>query len=663
MAVDFLSDADSRFFGDGMLQNDDWGDPNLNSLDDFPSFLDTELSTDDLMREFNTEIPMFDDHSDILSLALREENSLNRSSSSDSGIASDLGVKHEPLSPASSFSSDSDSAGSNMDCQILSSEPSCLNTCIKLENPPLTPPRDPNDIISPLSMHNFCRSNQPITTPMHATSIKTEPLASHKTRNGITQILNNKVKIVPKPVVTTTCLPTTLQNGTPGKPLILTPDEFARLTAQGVLKFQPPLDAKPVLKTVAPDTTQVTGTATNSTYYSAEPTVKVMKRQQRMIKNRESACLSRRRKKEYVTSLEDRMKQFNQENERLKQENMKLQQKVNLLTQENDQLRKTVPSKRTAATFLLAVMLVFSLNMGPLSNVLMQSPDKSMNIPSPEIHHGRTLMSLIDEKGRSEDVAKSNQTDHDLVQAVKKIQKSVLSQNSTDYKDMLMKSLETLSTFTLCPTHFNRSESLRLANELTGWVLGHKSEMKQKEAERAQRKASKLPKRHRPLKVLKAAMEGKLSTQLEQPQASVGESKNYQVQLFNSHEKNYHEFLDAIQRRNDTFYVVSFRRDHLLLPATAHNKTMRPRMSLVMPAVSLNDSMQPPVGSVAMMQIDCEVMNTKLIHVTKSTVPKHMWEANNTMSPVPGEEKEVTDGTEDEARKWNLRYKPRKIHP
>jgi hypothetical protein len=87
----------------------------------------------------------------------------------------------------------------------------------------------------------------------------------------------------------------------------------------------------------------------------------------------------------------------------------------------------------------------------------MQSPQKSIHIPSNEIHHGRTLLSLFNDK----EPVKSNQTDHELIQAMKNIRKSMSNQNSTDYKEMLMKSLETLSAFTLCPSHFNRSESLR----------------------------------------------------------------------------------------------------------------------------------------------------------------------------------------------------------
>lgn len=56
------------------------------------------------------------------------------------------------------------------------------------------------------------------------------------------------------------------------------------------------------------------------------------------------------------------------------------------------------------------------------------------------------------------------------------------------------------------------------------------------------------------------------------------------LQLYESPEMKFSQTL----RRRDTFYVVSFRGDYLLLPATAHNKTMRPRMSLVMPVLVAN---------------------------------------------------------------------------
>ena len=61
------------------------------------------------------------------------------------------------------------------------------------------------------------------------------------------------------------------------------------------------------------------GLPTVTSHSSAEE-LRNLKRQQRMIKNRESACISRKKKKEYVTQLEDQIKTLSSENQVLIEE-------------------------------------------------------------------------------------------------------------------------------------------------------------------------------------------------------------------------------------------------------------------------------------------------------------------------------------------------------
>lgn len=191
-----------------------------------------------------------------------------------------------------------------------------------------------------------------------------------------------------------------------------------------------------------------------------------------------------------------------------------------------------------------------------------------------------------------------------------------LSSAFSDVKDLVLQDIEQFFSSSDCRT-FNRSESLRLADELRGWVHRHQIDRKKSGGKQKSEKKAKIAQK---AQLRKTNFSRYLPVQTHR-------SLESQLQVVSGPEVTYSDFLDAIDRREDTFYVVSFRRDHLLLPAISHNKTSRPKMSLVMPAMAVNESLYNSSGLYEMMmQVDCEVMDTRIVPIKSSAVPPSLRE-------------------------------------
>uniref|UniRef100_A0A3B3D8K1 Activating transcription factor 6 n=1 Tax=Oryzias melastigma TaxID=30732 RepID=A0A3B3D8K1_ORYME len=415
-----------------------------------------------------------------------------------------------------------------------------------------------------------------------------------------------KISIQPKPIITTVPLATTPAALQP-KTIIIQPLQTTVLPVvkQTPVSIQPAPPSGPSIVLSQPSqllqiqTPQaITGgvvamptlSQDRPVSVSAPPLVSVQlrspssdddlsQRQQRMIKNRESASLSRKKKKEYLMSLEARLKLALSENAVLKSENGSLKKQLEGLLSENTVLKATAPKRRAVCLMVVLVFLV--LNVGPTS-LLQGGPDSSLEV-APMQPSGRHLLGFSSEYLVSDNNCHFT---HSLF--------AFFSSSSAGGKAlMVVKDPVFLRPPPPCQPSINRTKCIQLAHELSGWV--HRHEVEQTKS----RRMSSSP--HRPTRTTLVSHNHKQIN----PIIRVAE-KMSELQLYYAPKHVYSDFFEELNRQADTFYVVSFR---------------RPTLTYSLLLLGSTDSIIGGKDFQVMMQIDCEVTDTRILHIRSSSIP------------------------------------------
>ncbi|XP_063580714.1 cyclic AMP-dependent transcription factor ATF-6 beta isoform X7 [Pongo abelii] len=283
-----------------------------------------------------------------------------------------------------------------------------------------------------------------------------------------------KPPLQPKPVVLTT-VPVPPRAVPPSttvllQPLVQPPPVSPVVLIQGAIRVQPegpaPSLPRPERKSIVP--APMPGNSC-----PPEVDAKLLKRQQRMIKNRESACQSRRKKKEYLQGLEARLQAVLADNQQLRRENAALRRRLEALLAENSELKLGSGNRKVVC--IMVFLLFIAFNFGPVSISEPPSAPISPWMNKGEPQPRRHLLGFSEQEPVHgvEPLQGSSQ-------GPKEPQPSPTDQpsfsNLTAFpggtKELLLRDLDQLFLSSDC-RHFNRTESLRLADELSGWVQRH----------------------------------------------------------------------------------------------------------------------------------------------------------------------------------------------
>ncbi|XP_068055301.1 cyclic AMP-dependent transcription factor ATF-6 alpha isoform X3 [Anomalospiza imberbis] len=493
----------------------------------------------------------------------------------------DANVKTEPLSPATSSCSvpsppSVDSPVQNVPDDVdfsCSSQMSPISLYSKSCRSPASPEGDggkkPAVSISSRSANNSARGLKKCGQTVSRPLIQPKPLLpavpEAQANIGIpakTIIIQTLPTLVPlpknQPVVN-------IQPAPPKGPSVMLPQPaVVQLQASGVLPASQPVIAvtggAPALqnhtvKALSPAAGNGSSSGkipvTKPLLQSSSPAmgldVNVLRRQQRMIKNRESAFQSRKKKKEYMLGLEARLEAALLENEKLKKENSTLKRQLDEVVLENQKLKVSSPKRRTLCVMVILAFIM--LNYGPLSVF-----EKDPNGVDSTVSSNHRTRNLLEFSARQES------------STAQKIPEGIISEKSNRYdrsvsdnKALMIVSEEPLLYISPppppCRPLINRTESLRLTHELRGWVHRHEVERtRSRRLSNSQQQRARVP---------QSSLSDKADSQLmAMPYTDTSLSRNSgnELQVYYASPRSYQDFFEAIHRREDTFYVVSFRR-------------------------------------------------------------------------------------------------------